>query len=169
MEERVIVVDENDNQIGVKERCSLTPNDIARASSIWLTDPEGNVLMAKRTLIKKINPGLWGPAASGGVSDVEDYDTNIINEVREEIGLELDIQKLKKGPKKLQHGGYNRFFNQWYLYTMEHKAEDEFSLQEDEVEIVKWWNPDELKKESIDDPEKFVRGDRLVWLEYFLK
>lgn len=166
--ELVPIVDEDDNFIEYKDRTLLEKGDITRISSLWLTDQEGNVLLAQRALHKFPAPGLWGVAAAGAVSKGEEYDTNALNETREEIGLELSLSDLTEGPKVFQVGQRARFFNQWYLATIAHKPEKEFTIQVEEVAQVKWRAPEDIKREITETPEKFTM-DHQTWLEHFLK
>jgi NADH pyrophosphatase NudC (nudix superfamily) len=56
-------------------------------------------------------------------------------------------------------GEYN-YFDQWYTLIVDKPAED-FIIQEDEVEQVKWFTQVELEKELREHPEKYLKG--LEW------
>jgi len=74
MGELIHIVDENDRLIGVKNRAAIGyAKDIYRVSALWLTNPDGYVLLAKRANQKDKEPGVWGPAVSGTVEENEDY------------------------------------------------------------------------------------------------
>jgi isopentenyldiphosphate isomerase len=164
--EKVIVVDENDTEIGLKERDLLGTEDIIRVSSLWLTNSAGSVLMALRSKNKKTDPGKWGPCVAGTNAEGETYDQNIVKETAEEIGLQISINKLRKGPKIFIRGRKIPFFNQWYFYTVD-KSESEFVPQESEVESVKWFTRKELEERVGSHPEEFIRTTR-EWLEAVL-
>ncbi len=142
---RIVIVNENDEEIGVKEAKDRLPDDIYRSSSLWLTNEEGHVLMAQRSFSKTNSPGLWGPAASGTVEEGETYETNIVKEIEEEIGLSIPLTELIKGPKIRTAEIARVFFNQWYLYTC-NKPANLFVLQKEEVEQVAWFTPKELQE-----------------------
>ncbi|MFA6422790.1 MAG: NUDIX domain-containing protein, partial [Candidatus Buchananbacteria bacterium] len=84
---KIIIVNENDEAIGHKERNELDFSDIYRVSGLWITNLKGEILLAQRAFTKNHDPGKWGPAAAGTVEEGEDYETNILKEAEEELGL----------------------------------------------------------------------------------
>jgi isopentenyldiphosphate isomerase len=152
---RIVIVDDTDTVIGAKEYWALEPGDVYRASALWLTNSRGDVLMAQRAFTKIKDPGVWGPAVAGTVDEGESYDDNIVKEIREEIGLEIPLSQLKRGPKIRIKNRPNECFGQWYLYTIDKNAED-FVLQKEEVIQVKWFAPAELLQAVRSRSEEFV-------------
>jgi isopentenyl-diphosphate delta-isomerase len=151
MKTKIIIVDESDNIIGYKDRETVTSEDIYRVSVLWITNSQGEILLAKRALTKAHNPGQWGPAVVGTVEEGEDYLINIIKEASEEIGLK-DIAP-QVGQKVRVRGKYN-FFGQWYTLVVD-KALNEFVIDESEVAEIRWISKDNLQKEIEVDPAKF--------------
>jgi isopentenyldiphosphate isomerase len=147
----IIVVDEQDKEIGVKPIEELTNDDIYRVSALWLINDKDQILLARRGYNKKHSPGCWGPAVAGTLEEGETYDSNIIKEAAEEIGLK-DI-KPEKGPKIHNKIDYNHF-TQWYILKV--SKETNFKVQKSEVAEIKWWNKEELLKEIKNNPESFV-------------
>ena len=132
MKPKIIIVDEEDNIIGCKERETAVLEDIYRVSALWVTNSQGKILLAKRALTKSHSPGEWGPAVAGTVEKGEEYLGNIIKEAEEEIGLK-DI-------------------------VPQDKTLDEFVIDESEVAEVRWFTKDELQKEIQADPTKFLKS-----------
>jgi len=151
MTEYVYVVDENDNEIEKKDRDKLTRNDRWRIVSIWVEDKDGNVLLQKRNLNKRLHPGAWTAAVEGTVDYGDDYETTAKREVEEEIGLNDFF--LKKGKKYI--GPWGR---EGYRSTQGYKIiidrETKLTRQESEVAKLKWFNKEELGELS-EDNEKF--------------
>ena len=152
MKERIIIVNEKDEVIGHKERGTLTKEDIYRVSALWITNSKEEILLAKRNRNKSHHPGMWGPAVAGTVDEGETYEENIIKECEEEIGLKNIKPHL--GPKIRRTGEYEHF-TQWYTLTIDRDAK-EFMIQEDEVELVKWFTKEELIKSLNDSSEMFL-------------
>jgi isopentenyldiphosphate isomerase len=161
----IIIVNDQDEAIGVKERESLSPDDIYRASAVWITNSQKEMLMAQRSLQKKLSPGQWGPAAAGTLEEGETYESNIIKEIGEELGLQLSIADLQKGPKVRIKGSTHYFFCQWYLYTIDKPAE-EFVIQKEEVEQVKWFKKEELFA-SLEGIQKSFLDSIRQWIDLF--
>lgn len=149
---KIIIVDESDNIIGSKDRGILEKNDIYRVSALWITNLNGEVLLARRHRSKSHNPLKWGPAVAGTVEEDETYEENIIKEAKEELGLTNIIPTL--GPKIKVDNEYHHF-TQWYFLALD-KNISEFTIQEDEVEEIQWISPQELKKQLEEQPEEFL-------------
>ena len=154
IKERIVIVDENDKIIGHKNRDALKKKDIYRVSVLWITNSLDEILLSKRHHTKIHHPGKWGPAVAGTVDEGETYEDNIIKEVEEELGLKNIKPKL--GPKTKIDDEY-RHFTQWYVLNID-KNINEFKIQEEEVEEIKWFSIKELCKQLQEHPEKFLPG-----------
>lgn len=160
---KIAVINENDEIIGYKERDSLKQEDIYRVSALWITNSKGEILLAQRSFTKSHNPGKWGTAVAGTAEEGEDYDLNIIKEAEEEIGLK-DF-KLKKGKKIRRSNEYN-YFTQYYVAVVD-KRTDEFKIQKDEVEQIKWIGRKELLSELENNPGDYLKSTIRECLEMF--
>ena len=149
---RIIIVDKNDKEIGFKVRGTLTQNDIYRVSALWITNSNGEILLARRHHTKSHHPRKWGPAVAGTVDEEENYEENIIKEAEEELGLKNINPQL--GPKTETTGQYHHF-TQWFTLTVD-KDIDDFKIQEDEVEEIKWFPREELGKMLDEQPDEFL-------------
>lgn len=104
---KIPIVNESDEVIAYKERESIAVEDIYRVSALWVKNSKGESLLAQRAFTKKHSPGKWEPAVAGTVEEGEDYDSNIIKEIEEELGLK-DIKIFKA--KKIRRTGLHNFF-----------------------------------------------------------
>lgn len=161
---KIIIVDRNDNEIGVKERSEITHDDIYRVSGLWLINDKGEILLAQRSFNKHPahSPGKWGPAVAGTVEEDETYEENIKKEIEEELGVKtLD---LKETEKKFRDTGVRRYFVKIFTSVLDKPAE-EFVIPKDEVEQVKWFSKDELRQWVEDKPEDFVTSMKEIFEE----
>lgn len=150
---RIIIVDSQDNVIGLKQRDQITYRDIYRVSALWLTDSKtGDVLLAQRKWNKRNDPGKWSAGVAGTVDEGEDYEVNIKKETEEEMGLTNIVVTL--GPKQFVDDGKHRFFCQWY-YAQIDKDTTKLTIQEDEVEAVKWMPAKELITDLKTNPDRY--------------
>ena len=122
---RIVVVDENDIEIGFQDR-NDDGNFICRVSALWLTNSKGEILMAQRALTKKWGAGKWATAVAGTVDEGETYDSNIVKEIYEELGVTLGLENLTRGSKFFVRGSHD-YFLQWYFATLD-KAIKEFTV-----------------------------------------
>jgi len=151
MSNKIIIVDENDNIIGSKERATLKDNEIYRVSALWITNSKNEILLARRHHTKSNHPNCWGPAVSGTVDEGETYETNILKETKEELGL-TGVQPIL-GPKtKLENVNH---FTQWYTLTLDKNIED-FIFQKEEVEELKWFSKKEFLENFQTNPKEFI-------------
>lgn len=159
--EELIIVDEEDNVIGYKKRGTLSQEDIYRVAALWIESFDGKkVLLAKRALTKKKDPSLWGPAVAGTIEKGESYESNMIKETQEEIGL-ADIS-FKKFIKQRSIFPHNHFV-QWFVFKID-KPLDFFNFNREEVAEIKWFTKKELFKLVEKDSKELIES-----LKYFIK
>ncbi|MCK5510789.1 NUDIX domain-containing protein [Candidatus Parcubacteria bacterium] len=151
---KIIIVNENDRIIGYKKRETLNQSDIYRVSALWIKNSKGEILLAQRKFDKKNDPDKWGPAVAGTNDKGESYESNIIKEAEEEIGLKN--HNFKKN-KKIRYYGKHNHFCQWFTYIIDRKIE-KFTIQKDEVEQIKWFKKNELLNELSQNPDKFLKS-----------
>lgn len=161
---KIIIVNEKDKVIGSKEQEKIKDDEIYRVSALWVINSNGNILLAKRAFTKSHDPGKWGPAVAGTVDKGETYDSNIIKEAEEELGLK-NI-KPKKGPKERVFGKHN-YFCQWYFITV-NKGLKEFKIKKDEVAEIKWFTKEELLKKINSSSHEFIRTMKR-WIKLLIR
>lgn len=111
MEELIDVLDENGYKVGiVKEKSKVKKDgDYHRAISVCIINPDGEILMQKRSQNKRIYPGLWSMFTKGHVRSGENSRVAVIREIKEELGITVLIDDFD------------------YLYTIyEEKNEDNY-------------------------------------------
>lgn len=136
------IVNEQDEIIGYKQRSEVDyTKDIFRTASLWITNSEGQILLAQRSKDKKVDPDKWAEAVGGTVEGTDSYKVTIYREAEEELGVveekfELSIKQFVNTPTA-------RYFIQWYTLTLDWPL-DNFHPQESEVQKIGWWNPEQL-------------------------
>ena len=154
MNARIPVVNEQDEVIGYRIRRELQPGDIFRVTGLWIYDTEGTILLARRAETKALHPGLWALGVAGTVEEGETYDSNIVKEMGEEIGLIGYTPIFLNKELRDTHGSGLRRFASHYAVTIPHDYP--FKLKEDEVAEVKWFTPSEIDQAVTEHPELFV-------------
>jgi len=149
---RIPIVNEQDEVIGYKDRYDRNLVDITRTTGLWVTDEQGNILLAQRALDKKHSPGLWGPAVAGTVEEGETYESNIIKEADEELGLK-NIKPIL-GTKFLRETSH-KYFSQWFTLII--PRDTILKVEVREVAQIKWFTKDELDNVLKENPEMFLR------------
>lgn len=153
MQDLCQIVDEQDKVIGAKPRNEIDfKNDYYRTSGLWLTNSQGQILIAQRLLTKDKDPGKWGPAAAGTLEVGETYQSNAYKEAEEEIGLTGITFSL--GPK-MKFEKPRHCFGQWFTAICDKPAE-EFTPQPSEVAQVAWIGSEELIQDVQANPDKYI-------------
>ncbi len=150
---RIPIVNEQDEIVGHKDRDERDNNSICRITGLWITDTAGNILLAQRAFVKKHDPGLWGPAVAGTVEEGETYESNIIKEAEEEIGL-VGLKPVL-GPK-IRRSTTHEYFVQWFTAVVDHDYP--FKKQDVEVETIRWFTQAEINKLLEEKPDIFLKN-----------
>lgn len=158
--EKTILVNEQDEPIGSRHRLEMTKDDIYRVSALWIVDEEGRILLSRRAQAKSHHPGYWGPAAAGTVEENETYDSNIIKEAKEELGI--TIETVAKLEKRFVERDF-RHFTQWYKWIYDGQ---EIIIDPSEVDEVKWWTKEEIVEAINSQSDKFLFGADDPSLDY---
>ena len=88
VEEIVIIVDENNREVGQAPRSQMRSLGlIHRATYIFVFSYSGELFVQKRTPVKDVYPGFYDLAAGGVVIAGESYETSAYREAGEELGI----------------------------------------------------------------------------------
>lgn len=149
----IIVVNELDQIIGVKERSEIDfSKDIYRVSCLWVRNSKGELLIARRSSKKEHDPKKWGPSVAGTNDEGESYEENIYKEAFEELGIsDLSFEVLGKIFVQTKA----KYFCTVYTVKLDRRAED-FVLQKDEVDEVRWVSMEDLKRDMSSNPDDYV-------------
>lgn len=92
-DELFTVVDEQDNEVGVRTRseCHGDPTLIHRTVGVAVFDSAGRLLLQKRSMTKDMEAGLWGISAAGHVGVGEAYEKAASRELAEELGISAPL------------------------------------------------------------------------------
>jgi len=91
----VILVDENDNQIGVMEKMEAHVQGVLhRAFSIFLFNGNGEVLLQQRAHTKYHSPGLWTNTCCSHPMEGETIDEAANRRLMEEMGMSCIMVKV---------------------------------------------------------------------------
>jgi len=108
---------------------------------IWFYTRKGKILLQQRAASKAIYPLLWDVSVAGHVNAGESLLTGAIREVKEEIGLiilENDLKKIGvvKSFKSYNSGIIDNEFHNIFISELKEDIEN-LTLQKEEVEALK--------------------------------
>ena len=95
MDEYVILVNENDAQIGIMEKMAahIVPR-LHRAFSIFIFNSKGELLLQQRALTKYHSPGLWTNTCCSHPRNGESLEQATSRRLKEEMGLTCDMHEV---------------------------------------------------------------------------
>ena len=124
--------------------------------AIFIVNSKNEFLIQKRSVKKDSTYAITGGHPVSGVSSLD----GIVEEVKEEIGITLDKNKIEL-IKTIQT--YDDFFD---IYVTKEEIDlKDIKLQVEEVEQVMWLSYDEIKQ--IINENKFNKGHLDLFQEYF--
>lgn len=90
------VLDKNGNELNYTKGRNeeLAENEYALVTHLWIRNSKGEILTQQRSLYKKVDPGFWSITA-GFVSCGEDTIHTIARELKEELGVRVELDELK--------------------------------------------------------------------------
>ena len=91
----VILVDENDNEIGMMEKLEAHRRELLhRAISVFVFHPDGKVLLQKRAQGKYHSAGLWSNTCCSHPNPGEGAHDAARRRLKEEMGIECDLKEV---------------------------------------------------------------------------
>ena len=152
MKEQIIVVDENDNIIWYRDRYSKAESNTRhRISILRVENSKWEVLIAQRSLSKKLHPGKRWAAVWWTNNPWETYESNIIKETKEEIWYDL-INFKEYYKDKTEH-----VFAKIFTAIINQDIID-FKIQKEEVAAIKRITKKDLLNEIKNHPETFTKS-----------
>ena len=92
MEELLVLVDENDNEVGVMDKWSAhTTGVLHRAFSLFVFNTKGELLLQQRADEKYHSAGLWSNTCCSHPLKGEAIETVIHRRLKEEMGMICDV------------------------------------------------------------------------------
>lgn len=151
------VVDSEDNVIDQARRSVVhSGNLLHRASSVFVLNSRGELLLQLRSATKDQYPSRWTASASGHLDAGEDYETAARRELKEELGLSCPVEflgKLPAGPETA------------FEFTGVFRAETDEPPTPHRLEIaaLEWVGLAEVERRLDDEPESFTPPFRVAF------
>ena len=142
MQEYVVLVDANDNPIGLMEKMEAhVKAELHRAFSIFIFNTKGEMLIQQRQPFKDGWPNMWDITVGGSAVSGDDSGKAIERETWEELGLKIDFSQ----ERPAMTISFPQGFDDMYVLTRDIDLND-LKLQEEEVQRVKWADQEEILK-----------------------
>lgn len=157
--EHLDIVDENNQPTGKAELRS-----VVHAKGLWhrtvhiyffRKNGDGiDFLVHLRSKEKDLYPNCWDARFGGHVKSGESLDEAVVNEIKEEVGIDVKTTDITFGGSVKWDGGTNREFIQFYFLEFT-KSLDELSFSDGEVQEIRWMSSDEIITSMNNNPDKW--------------
>jgi isopentenyl-diphosphate delta-isomerase len=162
-DERVVLVDANDREIGTAEKLAAHRNGglLHRAFSVFLFDARGHLLLQQRAATKYHFPLLWTNACCGHPRPGEEVSAAARRRVREELGVEVSVHPVFSfvyEAADLPSGMTEREYD----HVLVGRLGTEPDPSPEEVEAVRWREPAELLRDVAALPAIYTPWFRMA-------
>ena len=165
-EEKVILVDQNDNQIGVMPKMEAHEKAVLhRAFSVFILNHKNEVMLQQRAMHKYHSPGLWTNTCCShqrvGETNIEAGTRRLQEEMGFTTSLKETVSFIYKAP----------FDNGLTEHELDHilvgTYEDDPVINPDEVANWKWMSLDAIKKDIEIFPEKYTAWFKIIFDKFY--
>ncbi len=168
IEEQVILVNENDEQIGLMPKMEAHEKAILhRAFSVFIFNDKGELLLQQRAADKYHSPNLWTNTCC---SHQRNGETNIEagkRRLQEEMGFSCDINEIFSF---IYQAPFDNGLTEHELdHVMVGYFNEDPNINRDEVESYHWMTLENVKKDIELHPEKYTKWFKIIFKESLKK
>ena len=155
MPENLILVDQNDNQIGTGEKMEVHLNgDLHRAISVFVFDSTSQLLLQKRANTKYHSPGLWANTCCTHPYPDETVEQAAHRRLKEEMGFDCDLSEAFSFIYKVTL--QNNLIEHEYDHVLIGTFDGQPQLNPAEVQTFKWIAIPDLQTDLLAHPDQYV-------------
>jgi len=168
MEEQVILVDEQDNQIGLMPKMEAHEKAVLhRAFSVFIFNDKGELMLQQRAADKYHSPLLWTNTCCSHQRDGETSLEAGKRRLQEEMGFTAELEEIfwfvYKAP----------FDNGLTEHELDHVMVGTFNgvpnINKDEVEAYKWMTLEAVKDDMEANPDAYTAWFKIIFQESYSK
>ena len=154
-EEKVILIDEHDDMIGVIDKMEAHKRGLLhRAFSIFIFNSKGEMLLQQRAFTKYHSGGLWTNACCSHPMPGEKTQDAAQRRLMEEMGFETTIEKIFDFTYKADF--HNGLTEHEFDHVFAGEYEGELNINPGEVNDFVYKGVSAIKNEMQTDPQKFT-------------
>lgn len=164
--EYVILVDENDNEIGVMEKMQAHEKGLLhRAFSIFIFNEKEELLLQQRAVSKYHSGGLWTNTCCSHPRPNETIKDAAHRRLFEEMGMSCELKIKTNFIYKTSFG--NGLTEHEFDYVLTGVTNQNPTINKEEVESYQWQSIDDIKKELVSNPDKYTSWFKIAIDEVF--
>ena len=165
-EELVILVDQEDNKIGLMPKMEAHEKAVLhRAFSVFVFNKDIELMLQQRALHKYHSPGLWTNTCCSHQRDGESNIDAGTRRLQEEMGFSVSLKETTSFIYKAP------FANGLTEHELDHILvgyyEDAPVINKDEVEAWKWMPLEEVKKDMMVNPDQYTEWFKIIFDKFY--
>ncbi|AVR45758.1 isopentenyl-diphosphate delta-isomerase [Christiangramia fulva] len=164
--EKVILVNENDEQIGLMEKIEAHEKALLhRAFSVFVFNEKKELMIQQRAFSKYHSPGLWTNTCCSHQREGESNIEAGKRRLQEEMGFTCD---LKDTISFIYEAPFdNGLTEHEFDHILIGHFEGEPDLNPDEVAAWKWMSLEDLKEDMVKNPDIYTEWFKIIFEKYY--
>jgi len=155
------VVNEKDQPTGQADKDEIWSKGLwHRVARVMLVNDKDELLLQHRVPSKKIFPNCWDNSAAGHVDAGEDYAAAAARELREELGVDVELREI--GYYKSSETWHGLKFNRFAKVYVGRYNGTPTDYEPSEVDAVRWFTLRETQALVSQQPDEVSDGLRQV-------
>lgn len=168
MEELVVLVDENDKQLGLMPKMEAHEKAILhRAFSVFIFNDKGELMLQQRAAHKYHSPLLWTNTCCSHQRDGESNVAAGRRRLQEEMGFTADLKEIFSFVYKAP------FDNGLTEHELDHVMIGSYNnkpnINKEEVADYKWMQLEEVKNDIENNPDIYTEWFKIIFKESYQK
>ena len=165
MEEFVVLVDQNDQKLGLMEKQQAhIAGLLHRAFSVLVFNSKGELMIQQRAASKYHSPTLWTNTCCSHPRDNETYEQAAHRRLEEEMGFDCELEYKFNFIYKahLENDLIEHELDHVFIGTFDNEPK----LNPDEVMAYRWVELDDLKKDMEKNPQNYTAWFKIIFEHY---
>ena len=168
MEELVVLVDEQDNQLGLMPKMEAHEKAVLhRAFSVFVFNDQGELMLQQRAAEKYHSPLLWTNTCCSHQRDGETSLEAGKRRLQEEMGFVCELEEIFSFVYKAP------FDNGLTEHELDHVMVGTFNgvptINREEVESYKWMSLEAVKEDIVKNPQEYTAWFKIIFQESYSK
>lgn len=161
--EKLILVDEHDNEIGSISKADAhdANGTLHRAFSLFIFNDKGELLLQQRSPEKRLWGGYWSNSCCSHPRVGETMDIAVHRRLEQELGMTADLEFVYKFSYQADFGELGGEHEFCWVYVG--RATSEVRANTSEISDWRWISPAALDAEMVAEPKRFTPWFKLEW------
>jgi len=166
MEERVILVNEKDEPIGLMGKMEAHEKGLLhRAFSVFVFNSKQEVLLQQRAACKYHSPNLWTNTCCSHPRAGETNQQAGERRLQEEMGLQVPLQEVFSFIYKAPFD--NGLTEHEYDHVLIGYSDAQPQINPEEVASWKWLSLEAIKEDILQAPERYTAWFKIIFEEFY--